>query len=136
MAPEVAVAFVPRLLGLRFICCLLQPALLAKIVPKAAHSFREPLPFTDERGQPLRVMKETGESKEGNDSGEFVQNQKCGDVCKGCVDQGCCVFLQESGNWKDCKKLIPEVLLVVSNVRRALTRCIRETSFVGAEGEL
>ena len=64
-----------------------QPSLLPEVVPKLLDPITNPLPFTDEWGHPFRVVKCRSQSKEGDNGGQLMKEQKCRYVSQGCIDQ-------------------------------------------------
>ena len=74
-----------------------QPPLLSKIAPKFLDAITDPFSFADERGHPFRVVKRRRQSKERDNGSQLMQEQKCGYMSEGGVDQWRSVALQEFG---------------------------------------
>lgn len=74
-----------------------QPTLPPEVVSKFLDPITNPLPFADKRGHPLCVVKCRSQSKERNNGGQLMKEQKCRYVSQGRIDQGFSVALQEFG---------------------------------------
>ena len=74
-----------------------QPPLLPEVVPKLLDPIIDPFALADKRGHPLCVVKCRSQSKERDNGGQLVKEQKRGYVSQRRIDQGGSVALQELG---------------------------------------